>query len=289
METQQVPPQAVILHIIADYWRSRAVYLAARLKLADAVGNSRLGLADLAAATATRPEALRRLLRALTAHGIFREEDDGKFTQTPLSEVLRSGSTGSMRAFAEVELGHDHYDSWRDAESCLTLPGTAFERIFNMPIWRYYAEHPELEALFGEAMTNLTAITNAGVLGSYQFGAFAPPSMSAADTARFLPPSSTEIRRQPVSCSIFLRISRTPRKGSSSAGSATVSGSPVATSSRKCQRALTSTCSNSSCMIGMTLIASASSPTFARQSLRADALRSWRWFYPAATNRISVR
>jgi SAM-dependent methyltransferase len=172
METQQVPPQAVILHIIADYWRSRAVYLAARLKLADAVGNSRPGLADLAAATATRPEALRRLLRALTAHGIFREEDDGKFTQTPLSEVLRSGSTGSMRAFAEVELGHDHYDSWRDAESCLTLPGTAFERIFNMPIWRYYAEHPELEALFGEAMTNLTAIANAGVLGSYQFGTF---------------------------------------------------------------------------------------------------------------------
>jgi hypothetical protein len=172
LETQQVPPQAAILHIIAGYWLSRAVCLAARLKLADAIGNSRSALATIAAATGTRPEALRRRLRALTAHGIFREEDDGTFVQTPLSEVLRSGSPGSMRAFAEVELGHDHYDSWRDAEACLRQPGTAFERIFERPIWRYYAEHPELEALFGEAMSNLTAIANAGVLGSYQFGAF---------------------------------------------------------------------------------------------------------------------
>jgi hypothetical protein len=172
MEAQQVPPQAAIMHIIADYWLSRAVYLAARLKLADVIGNTRLALGAVAAATGTRPEALRRLLRALTAHGIFREEDDGTFSQTPLSEVLRSGIPGSMRAFAEVELGHDHYDSWRDAETCFTQPGTAFERIFSTPIWRYYAEHPELQALFGEAMTNLTAIANAAVLGSYQFDAF---------------------------------------------------------------------------------------------------------------------
>ena len=172
MEAHQAPPQTAIMHIIADYWRSRAVYLAARLKLADVVGNSRPALTTIAAATGTRPEALRRLVRALTAHGIFHEEDDGTFTQTPLSEVLRSGSTGSMRAFAEVELGHDHYDSWRDVETCFMQPGTAFERTFAMPIRRYYAEHPELQALFGEAMTNLTVIVNAEVVGSYQFGAF---------------------------------------------------------------------------------------------------------------------
>ena len=57
MEAQQSPPQAAILQIIGDYWRSRAVYLAARLKLADVVGDSRPALTDIAAATATRPEA----------------------------------------------------------------------------------------------------------------------------------------------------------------------------------------------------------------------------------------
>jgi ubiquinone/menaquinone biosynthesis C-methylase UbiE len=50
--------------------------------------------------------------------------------------------------------------------------GTAFERVHGMPIWRYYAENPEISALFGEAMTNLTTIANLGVLGDYQFAPF---------------------------------------------------------------------------------------------------------------------
>ena len=103
---QQLPPQAAIMHVVAGYWLSRAVYLAARLKLADAV-DERATLAALAAATGTRPEALRRLMRALTSHGYFREAEDGAFDHTSLSEALRSGGPGSMRAIAEAELGHD--------------------------------------------------------------------------------------------------------------------------------------------------------------------------------------
>jgi hypothetical protein len=168
---QEHPPQAAILHLIAGYWLARAVYLAARLKLADAVGE-RATLAEIAKATGTRSRALRRLMRALTSHGYFHEQAEGVFTQTPLSDALRSGRPGSMRAIAEAELGHDHYDSWREIESCLYQDGTAFERVYRMPIWQYYAEHPETQALFGEAMTNLTAIANAGVLASYSVKPF---------------------------------------------------------------------------------------------------------------------
>jgi len=168
----EAPPQAEIFHIIGGYWLSRAVYLAARLKLADAVGDRPTSLSMIARTTGTRPENLRRLMRALAAHGFFQDEGNETFCQTPLSETLRSDRPGSMRAFAEAELGHDHYDSWRNAESCLREGGTAFERLYGMPIWRYYAEHPETNALFGEAMTNLTAIANAGVLNDYQFVPF---------------------------------------------------------------------------------------------------------------------
>ncbi len=172
MTEHQHPPQAEIFNIIGGYWLSRAVYLAARLKLADAVGDNPAALADIAAATATRPGELRRLLRALSAHGIFKEEADGRFSQTPVSDVLRSARPGGMRAIAEVELGHDHYESWRDVESCLRRGGTAFERLYGMPVFRYYGAHAELEAMFAEAMTNLTAIAHAGILGSYEFQGF---------------------------------------------------------------------------------------------------------------------
>ena len=74
MKGHQVPRKRAIMHFIADYRLSRAGYLAARLKLTDVFGDSRPALGAAAAATATRPEALRRLLRALTAHGIFRKD-----------------------------------------------------------------------------------------------------------------------------------------------------------------------------------------------------------------------
>jgi hypothetical protein len=253
------------------------------------MGNWRLALTDIAAATRTRPEALRRLLRALTAHGIVREEDDGTFTQTPLSDVLRSGNSGSMRAFVEVELGRDHYDSWREAESCLTQPGTAFERIFKMPVWQYYAEHPELQALFGEAMTNLTAIANAGVLGSYQFGAFSTAVDVGGGHGSFL---AAILEGNPTAKGILFdlpSVIEDAAKGEFLNRLGNLSGGSAATSSSKCRPVATSTCSNSSCTIGTTLIRAAYSAAFAGRSLRAGALRSWRWFCPSATNRISVR
>jgi hypothetical protein len=165
----QVPPQSAVMHIIAGYWLSRTVYLAAKLKLADAVGDNGATLPDIATKTGTRPAELVRLMRALASHGFFKREADGRFVQTPLSDTLRTGTPGSMRGLAEAELGHDHYESWGDAESCLRQGGTAFERLYNMPVWRYYAENPAAEALFGEAMTNFTAIANSGILGSYTF------------------------------------------------------------------------------------------------------------------------
>jgi len=168
----QVPPQTAIMHIIAGFWLSRSVYLAARLKLADAIGDGERALPDLAAKTGTHPAALRRLMRALTSHGFFRECEDGRYAQSPLSETLRSGRPGSMRGLAEAELGHDHYEAWGQIETCLRQDGTAFERLYGMPIWRYYGEHPETEALFAEAMSNFTTIAHAGILGSYEFPRF---------------------------------------------------------------------------------------------------------------------
>ncbi len=172
MEHHHEPPQAGVMRVIAGYWLSQAGYVAARLKIADAVGNGNTALGEIAQATGTRPDSLKRTMRALTSHGFFHQDETGAFFQTPLSETLRSGRPESMRAIAEAELGHDHYQSWGELESCLREGGTAFERKYGMPVWHYYAKHPELEALFGEAMSNLTDIANKGIVHSYEFAPF---------------------------------------------------------------------------------------------------------------------
>jgi DNA-binding IclR family transcriptional regulator len=87
----QAPPQAQILQIVAGYWLSRAVYLAARLKLADAVADGPATLLAIATATGTRIDRLRRLMRALTAHGFFHDAGDGTFRQTVGSAAFGPG------------------------------------------------------------------------------------------------------------------------------------------------------------------------------------------------------
>ena len=172
MDRTEMPPQAALLQVIEGYWLSRVVWLAARLKLADIVGDRTASLADLARATGKNPVPLGRLLRALTANGIFREDASGAFSQTPMSTALRTGQPGSLRAFVELSLGHDHYEAWGQIESCLTEEGTAFERLYGMPVFAYYARHPELEAGFAEAMTDMSAVATKGIVGSYRFPSF---------------------------------------------------------------------------------------------------------------------
>lgn len=57
-------------------WLSRAVWLAARLRVADAVGAGPSSTADIARASATHLDSLERLMRALTAEGLFRRDGE---------------------------------------------------------------------------------------------------------------------------------------------------------------------------------------------------------------------
>ena len=64
----------------------------------------------LATATGIQPSALQRVLRPLTAEGIFVEEASGIFAQTPLSNALRANAAGSPRDFLRM-IGRE--PSWR--------------------------------------------------------------------------------------------------------------------------------------------------------------------------------
>ncbi|SDP97301.1 hypothetical protein SAMN04487905_1256 [Actinopolyspora xinjiangensis] len=66
---------------------------AVRLGLPDAVGAEATSVPELADRTGTRPELLRRLLRALTLLGVFRTAGEDAYERTPLS-----GSCGRAAA-----------------------------------------------------------------------------------------------------------------------------------------------------------------------------------------------
>ncbi len=101
-----MPPQAQLGKMITGYWTSQAIYAAAKFGIADLLVGGPKSIEELAAATDTKQELLYRLLRALASVGVFAEEDNKRFSLTPLAEPLRSGVPGSQRSGA-VMMGEE--------------------------------------------------------------------------------------------------------------------------------------------------------------------------------------
>src|SRR5262245_37396520 len=80
------------------YYLSRAIHVAAELGIADHITEAPVALDEIAKETRTDATCLKRLLRFLSAYGIFVETSQGLFCNTTLSLVLRSDHPNSVRA-----------------------------------------------------------------------------------------------------------------------------------------------------------------------------------------------
>ena len=163
------PPQFAMLQLIIGFWVSRAIYVAAKLGLADLVKDSPKTADELARLTGTHSPSLYRALRALASVGVFTDDGRGRFAQTPLSETLRSDTPGSLRALAIVELGQEHYPAWGNLMHSVKTGEIAFDNLFKQNAWEYYAQNPEDASNFNESMRGLTEIVNVAVLEAYDF------------------------------------------------------------------------------------------------------------------------
>lgn len=110
MEQMQSAKQ-VLNQMMGGSWITQAIYVAAELGIADAVAGRPRNARELAECVGADGDALYRLLRALACAGIFAEDEDGRFSLTPLAEQLRTDIPDSQRSFA-IMMGAEFYQSW---------------------------------------------------------------------------------------------------------------------------------------------------------------------------------
>ena len=151
---------------ITGYWVSQAIYVAAKLGLADELAVGPRTVDELAAQTGTDPDVLFRLLRALASKGIFAERADGRFEMTALAEPLREDAPGSKRYMA-LMMGEEHYFAWGELLHNVRTGGTAFERVYGTPIFEFLAEHPDKAAIFDRAMGGVHGTETDDLLDAY--------------------------------------------------------------------------------------------------------------------------
>lgn len=95
-----VPPGRALNALIWSFGMSQAVFVTAKLGIADVLRAGPQPSAALAAATGAHEPTLRRLLRALTTIDLLVEDQEGRFAATATGELLRSDHPQSMRPFA---------------------------------------------------------------------------------------------------------------------------------------------------------------------------------------------
>lgn len=155
--------------LITQYFSSRALYAAAVLDVAGALAGGAKNIDDLASATGTHAPSLYRVLRVLASSGIFAERDDGRISNTPLSELLRTDVPGSLR---DLVLLFGDETSWRSWEGILHAVRTGeapFEHLYGEKFFDYLQGHPDTAAMFDRAMASASSTTNAAVIEAYDF------------------------------------------------------------------------------------------------------------------------
>lgn len=154
---------------MSGHYVARAIHVAVKLGIADALASGPLSPEEVAESTGTHPPSVQRLLRALAGVGLFFETEQGAFGLTSLGIHLRADVPGSVRQ--RVLFAHErfHWQAWAYLDECVTTGRSAMSLAHDQDLWSYLAAHPQEEATFQAAMTQSSDRHVAPIVEAFDF------------------------------------------------------------------------------------------------------------------------
>jgi hypothetical protein len=138
-------PESQLWELMRGALTSRALAIAADLKVAEALADGPKPVEELAQEIGADPDTLHRILRALATEEVFAEEGPGVFRNTDASDELRESGWG---AFAHLFGG-----AFYQALGKLDASGKAsFPDVYETDFWSWLAANPGERAAFDTAM-----------------------------------------------------------------------------------------------------------------------------------------
>jgi ubiquinone/menaquinone biosynthesis C-methylase UbiE len=166
---QGVPAETVLTQLMLGSLASQAVYVAAKLGIADLLVNGAKPVDELAKATETDAPSLYRVLRALASLGIFTEQNNRIFAMTPTAEPLRSDVPNSLRDVA-IFMGEDwHWEVWGKTLHSVRTGKSAWAEIHDGQVFEYFETNPEASQIFNRAMSSFSGLATKAVVEAYDF------------------------------------------------------------------------------------------------------------------------
>jgi hypothetical protein len=167
-----LPPFAAVLQMCFGKWVSLAISAAAKLGIADHLETGPRTTQQLATELKVHEMTLYRLLRALASAGVFHEEEGRLFSQTPLSDLLRSNAKPSLRNLAIMLVDDWQVKNWAELGWSIETGRPATEKVFGTGLFEHFVRHPDDAVNFNKAMADLSSGDGPTVASSYHFSRF---------------------------------------------------------------------------------------------------------------------
>jgi SAM-dependent methyltransferase len=172
LSRRMVPAPIALLELSMGSMLTQAIYVAAELRVAEALRDGPRSPAEIAQMVDAHPEALHRLLRLLASYKIFAERKDGRFALTPMADALRADSPNSMRGIA-VLMGHPiHWEDWSYLVDSVRTGDPSLPKLRGMGAYEYLAANPDYGAVFFGGMGNLSSLETVPILAAYDFSRY---------------------------------------------------------------------------------------------------------------------
>jgi O-methyltransferase domain/Dimerisation domain len=164
-----LPPTAAVMRILMGLVTSSAVSAVARLGIPDHLENGAMTAQELAAKVGADPELLFRLMRATSGLGVLAQASDGKWEQTPLSDVLRTSAPATLRDVAIMFADDWHMRTIGSLHETVRTGQLAVDRLFGMQVFKYFETNTESAENFNRAMTSFSTTEALAIVNAYDF------------------------------------------------------------------------------------------------------------------------
>ncbi|MFC5994065.1 methyltransferase [Pseudonocardia hispaniensis] len=155
-----------VVHLLFGFFPAQVIHAIAQLEVAEHLAAGPLPLDELARRTGTHPPSLYRLLRAAAALDLVRLEPGGLAALSPDGGLLRRAAPGSVGRLAMLFCGDQTWRSWGELAESVRTGQPAFDSITGRSAFAFLAEHPELAAVFTEAMAEVSRAAAPAVVAS---------------------------------------------------------------------------------------------------------------------------
>jgi C-methyltransferase len=169
--SQQQPSPDIIWALSTAGFAARCLHVISDLGVADRIGDQPVAISELAAACGVDQGALDRVLRLLTAHGIF-ERQQGGYGHTPSSLLLRSDHPMTMRPFAQMMGLPFVWGSLTELKHSVRTGKPAIGVMEAKGVFAYLQDRPDEAEIFGRAMTAKASVDIGAVIAAYDFTSF---------------------------------------------------------------------------------------------------------------------